>query len=207
LILALRYLRGPARVPSAICAIGVAGFMVLAAAGLPVLDRFLLVPDATLALFAAVGLLGWRRIGPGPRRNMWLAWAGIAATAVAIAIPGVATSIRDDHRGLAAQRQVVADLVHMLRTPDVEAAVGRCDAITTPEYRPVPLIAYLLRRSPSAITAAGVPSSRGTAFVSYTSSSVAMRLSEIPRRVKVLPVPFGFRIARHNSSWIVATAC
>jgi hypothetical protein len=47
-----------------------AAFCVLAAAGLPILGRYLLLPASILAIFGAAGALGWLALAPGdPRRR------------------------------------------------------------------------------------------------------------------------------------------
>ena len=57
--------------------VAIAAFCVLAAAGLPILGRYLLLPAAILAIFCGAGAFGWLQLPRGdPRRRRW-AWFGV----------------------------------------------------------------------------------------------------------------------------------
>ncbi len=59
-ILVLAFMRKRAALPIAAGFVSIGAFCVLAAAGLPILGRYLLLPAAILAVFCGAGVFGWR---------------------------------------------------------------------------------------------------------------------------------------------------
>jgi len=144
----------------------------------------------------------------GRERRVWQAWAAVAVVGLLVAAPREARNIARAHDGLAAQRRVVADLHQLVQAPATLAVLSRCGAVTAPEYRAVPLLAYWLHRPASAIASGVARPEPGRSFVSYTSAAVAMQLSPVPRSVTVpRGAPAGLRSAYRNPSWIVYTPC
>src|SRR3954471_2116937 len=84
-LVALSLLYAEAVAPAAVVALGLAGFVVLGVAGLPVLMRYLIIPACLLALFAAVATLGWTRLPPGSDTRRWWMIGAVAAAIVLLA--------------------------------------------------------------------------------------------------------------------------
>ena len=76
--LGLAFLRRRSTIGVAAAALALAAFAVLASAGLAILPRYTMLAAAVLAIFVAVGLLGWRLLEPGhPWRRAWQAFAAL----------------------------------------------------------------------------------------------------------------------------------
>lgn len=87
------------------------GFLVLAATGLPLLTRYLVFPGTLLILFAAGGLLGWRRLAPDDRwRRPWQAFAAVCVLAFVVFLPSQAHRLDRLQSALALQQRVIGDL-------------------------------------------------------------------------------------------------
>ena len=84
-LLALAYLR-PRALPGAVAgALALAAFCVLAAAGLPILGRYLLLPATLLAIFCGAGAFGWALLPRGDKRRRAWAWFGALTLVLLVA--------------------------------------------------------------------------------------------------------------------------
>jgi hypothetical protein len=149
---ALIWLPERALPPAAVAGIGLAAFLVLGLAGLPLLTRYLLLPATILILFAAVLAAGFTAVG----ERRWLV-AGVATLlALAISIPSQLDELGDAGRVADERVAIAEDLEEVLRDPEVEAALERCgDRIVVPDDRPRPLVALELDRSPGSVEVQG----------------------------------------------------
>ncbi|MEV4422019.1 hypothetical protein AB0L40_18850 [Patulibacter sp. NPDC049589] len=110
-LLSLAFLRRRAvlGVAAAIAA-GVA-FFVLAAAGLPLLTRYLVFPATLLIVFAAAGLLGWRHLPAGHAWvRRWQAFAVVSLLAFVVFLPSQVHRLDRLQSALALQQRVIGDL-------------------------------------------------------------------------------------------------
>ena len=142
LLLAVYILRRRAALPLALGGLGVATFLIIAAAGLSVIPRYMTIPSLLLSLCVAVALGGWTLVdGRTPRRVA----IGIAVVSVALIgwrVPWIArdfdklveqaTFIEDQHVGLKG----------VLDTPRVVPALQSCGPITVPTHSAIPVIRY-----------------------------------------------------------------
>jgi hypothetical protein len=131
------------RMPLVLFAVGVGTFALVGAAGLSVIDRYLLVPSLMVMVFCGVALGGWTMLREGsvPRR-LW------AAGAIALVLFGTAfTATRVDLRRLDSELDFRGDaqaaLVAALRDPAVREGL-RCGPIHTPNHKLVPDVRWLL---------------------------------------------------------------
>jgi hypothetical protein len=130
---------------------GIATFIVIAAAGLSVIDRYLLVPAAMLIVFCAFGLAGWTMLERGLIRRLWasgaalLAVYGIASAAANVSVTSIVTELgfRDDSH---------TSLVAILDVPAVKRAL-RCGPVSVPNHKLMPDALWLLDRGPSGVIA------------------------------------------------------
>ena len=116
----------------------------LAAAGLPILGRYLLLPAAILAIFCGAGAFGWASLERAdPWRRPW-AWFALATIVLLVAfVPAQADRLGALRRALARQDTIQADLGALARGP--RAAIRpTCAPLTVPNHRPVPLLALWL---------------------------------------------------------------
>ncbi len=201
-VLALLWLRERVRVGVAIGVLGLAAFCVLAAAGLPILGRYLLLPASVLAIFGAAGVLGWLALPAGdPRRRPWQAFGALVAVTLVVFAPGQVDRITWLRAALDRQEQIQGDLSDLVAGDRVPCA------ITVPNRRPIPLLALWLDRRPQELATAqeGAPA-RG-AYLQPATPEVASDyiLDPRDRDRRVAPPPAGFRQAAGNASWRLLT--
>jgi len=116
----------------------VAAFCVLAAAGLPIITRYVLLPAALLAIFAGAGIFGWRDLPPGPQRTWWARFSAFALVVLLVFIPSQAARIDRLGDALRIQAAIQRDLGDLVRDG------ARCRPVAVPNRRPIPLLALWL---------------------------------------------------------------
>lgn len=167
-------------------------FCVLAAAGLPILGRYLLPVAVLLAIAGAGALVGSRALG------------AVAVVALLVGVPAQVDRLSSLRRALERQSAIQTDL----RTA-LAAARPRCLPITVPNHRPRPLVALWLDVPPREVRNAQdeVPG-RGT-FAVPADADVARDYVLDPRDLdrRIVMPPAAFAPAASNASWRVASAC
>ena len=193
LVYAWRRHRAAAQPLLAALVVALAAFAVLAAAGLPILTRYLLLPAALLAVFAGAALL-WRPL------------AVVVLVAFAAFTPAQADRL-GDLRGAIERQERYADDLHALAR---SGAIGRgCGPVAIPNHRLRPLLALWLERDVREIVAAQeARPSRGW-FVAPASRRVEREfiLDRRDRRRLTAPPPAGFEPVARNRSWVVYARC
>jgi hypothetical protein len=187
--------------------VSLGAFCVLAAAGLPILGRYLLLPAAILAIFGAAGALGWLALPPGdPRRRPWQAFGAVVALALLVFLPAQADRLGALRRALDRQEAIQGDLAQVARAGGLTGPVG-CRPVAVPNRRPVPLLALWLGAPADAIAPAQdrVPA-RG-AYLVPASPQVArdyiLDPRDLDRTIPAPPAAFSPRAA--NRSWRLLT--
>ena len=142
LLLAIYILRRRAALPLALGGLGVATFLIIAAAGLSVIPRYMTIPSLLLSLCVAVALAGWTLVRePVPRRVA----IGIAVVSVLL-IGWRAPEIANDFRKLADQATFIeaqhTGLKQILDAPRAAEALQQCRPITVPTHSAIPVIRY-----------------------------------------------------------------
>ncbi|HEV7885249.1 MAG TPA: hypothetical protein VGO81_16875 [Solirubrobacteraceae bacterium] len=183
--------------------VAVAAFCVLAAAGLPIITRYLLPVAAVLAIFAGAGAFGWLDLLPGAPRSWWAGFSALALVVLVVFIPDQVRRIEQLGDALSTQGAI------QRRLADVVRDGLPCDPLAVPNRRPIPLLALWLQRDPGTIVDAqsAVPA-RGTYIVPHT-PAVARDyiLDRRDRDRRVAPPPPGFRATRANDAWEVWARC
>jgi hypothetical protein len=202
---ALMWLPERALPPAAVAGLGLAAFLVLGIAGLPLLTRYLLLPAAILLLFAAVLAAGFTAVFE--RRRRWL-MAGLAAlVAIAVSVPSQLDEISRAGRVADLRVAVAEDLEGIVREPQVTAALTRCDErIVVPDDRPRPLVALALERSVATVEVQG-DDEEPRAGVSLAYATEAAR-----ENFEIGPgpppgAPPGGRTLAANPSWLATERC
>ena len=202
-VLALAFLRRRVALGAAAGVTAIIAFCILAAAGLPILGRYLLAPATILAIFCGAGAFGWAELPRGhPWRQRW-AWFGTLTLVGLVAfIPPQVDRIGDLRDALRIQDGIQDDL-HAL-TPHFP-----CTPVTVPNHRPVPLLALWLDVDPTQIAVAQEQRPRSGTYVLPTSQRAARQYILDPRDVdpRIPPPPPSFRPVGANASWRAFAQC
>ncbi|MDX6681020.1 MAG: hypothetical protein QOG94_1059 [Solirubrobacteraceae bacterium] len=184
----------------------VVAFCVLAAAGLPIITRYVLLPGTLLSIFAGAGAFGWLDLRRGsPQRTWWARFGALALVVLLVYVPSQARRIDRLASALNRQESIQGDLARVVRDG------VPCEPVAVPNRRPIPLLALWLEIEPGDVVdaqaAAAVPP-RGTYLVPRT-PRVARDyiLDSRDRDRRVAPAPAGFARARSSASWIASTRC
>jgi hypothetical protein len=202
-LLALAFLRQRVALGAIAGVVAIAAFCVLAAAGLPILGRYLLGPSTILAVFCGAGAFGWAELPRDhPWRRRW-AWFGVLTLVLLVVfIPPQVDRITSLRSALTIQDAIQDDL-HAL-TPDFP-----CTPITVPNHRPVPLLALWLDTEPQRIAVAQERLPRTGTYVRPRTAKIARDYILDPRDLnqRIPPPPPGFRPVAANDSWRVFARC
>jgi hypothetical protein len=202
-LLALFLLRERVALGAAAGVVALAAFCVLAAAGLPILGRYLLGPGVILAIFCGAGAFGWAELPPRHPWRRWWAWFGVVTLlGLVVFLPGQATRIGHLRDALHIQDAIQDDL-HAL-TPAMP-----CTPVTVPNHRPVPLLALWLDEAPDRIPVAQEQRPRRGVYVVPSTRRVARRYILDPRDLdqRIPPPPAGFAPRATNASWRLFANC
>ena len=178
--------------------VALAAFCVLAAAGLPIITRYLLLSATLLAIFAGAGVFGWRELPPGRERTWWARFAAVALLVLVVFVPAQLGRIDRLGNALARQEAIQGGLGELVRGTQLPRPVA------VPNRRPIPLLALWLELDPGALADAqedGLPR-RGSYLVPAT-AKVARDyiLDRRDRDRRILPPPPSWTQAGANASW------
>jgi hypothetical protein len=202
-LLALAFLRQRVALGAAAGVAALVAFCVLAAAGLPILGRYLLAPAAILAVFCGAGAFGWAELPRDhPWRRWWAVFGALTLVGLVVFIPPQVDRIGNLRDALRIQDGIQDDL-HEL-TPRFP-----CTPVTVPNHRPVPLLALWLDVGPERIAVAQEQRPRSGTYVVPSSRRVARQYILDPRDVdpRIPPPPVGFRPVGANASWRAFARC
>jgi hypothetical protein len=152
-LLAIYLLRRRIALPAALMGIGLGMFLVIAAAGLSVIPRYVAVPSILFNVGVAVALFGWTLVSDRRARR---AAIGLALVSLAL-VAWRAHDLFNDGKQLSQQTLFVKhqhrDLKAILQDPAVAPLLGRCDPVTVPTHSAIPVIEYETGLPKSAIQA------------------------------------------------------
>jgi hypothetical protein len=217
LLLAVYILRRRAALPLALGGLGVATFLIIAAAGLSVIPRYMTIPSLLLSLCVAVALGGWTLVRERTPRRIAI---GIAVLSVLV-IGWRAPHIARDYGKLADQATFIEaqhkGLKGILDAPRAVEDLQQCRPITVPTHSAIPVIRYetgLPKDALQASIAQDAPPSRGVLLIGRTfnfepssgraPSSNARPSARKPWSNKRLP---GFERLGRNRTWAVFARC
>jgi hypothetical protein len=130
---------------------GLATFVVIAGAGLSVIDRYLLLPAVMLLAFCAFALTGWTMLQKGIARRAW------ALTAAALALYAIFSyanilSLNYVQTELGFRDNGHTSLAAILAEPEVKRAL-RCGPVSVPNHKLIPDTRWLLDRGAGGVIA------------------------------------------------------
>jgi hypothetical protein len=208
LALGLAFLRRRSALGAAAAALAIGAFALLACGGLAILPRYTMLAASVLAIFVAVGLLGWRLLEPHhPWRHRWQLFAGLVLAMFLIWLPNQWDLDSRVDSDLTNQARIEADLADLV---DAGAFEPLCGRIAVPNHRAVPRLAFGLDVEPTRIVSAGeeaIP--RRGYFVAPAGPFVVHNFILDPNDPTdpSFPVPRGFRLVDENESWRVYRRC
>jgi hypothetical protein len=206
--LGLAFLRRRSTLGAAAAALALGAFALLACAGLAILPRYTMLAAAILAIFAGVGLLGWRLLEPGhPWRRRWQVFAALVLAMFLVWLPNQWDLDSRVDADLTNQARIESDLTDLV---DAGAFEPLCGQIAVPNHRAVPRLAFGLDVKPTQIVSAseeGAPE-RGY-FVAPANSFVIHNFILDPNdpTKASFPPPPGFDEVARNESWVVYRHC
>jgi hypothetical protein len=183
--------------------LAVAAFCVLAAAGLPIITRYLLLTATVLAIFAGAGVFGWLDLPPGAQRTWWARFALLALIGLVVFVPGQVRRIDRLDKALSTQEAIQG------RLGDLVGDGVPCGPLAVPNRRPIPLLALWLDRDPGTIAdaQAAVPP-RGTYIVPRTAQVARDYILDRRDRDRRVPrPPANYRQVRENVDWSLLSRC
>jgi hypothetical protein len=209
IVLAFAFLRKRSALGLVAMLLALGAFALLAAAGLAIIARYTMLGGAILAIFVAVGLLGWRLLEAGhPWRRRWQVFAGVVVLMFVLWLPNQWDLDSTVHSDLADQGKIERDLSDLA----VSGAFAEplCGPVAVPNHRAIPRLAFNLDVKPTQIVSAseeGVPA-RGY-FLKPASPFVIHNFILDPNDPTrfTLTVPHRFRRVASNDSWILYKRC
>lgn len=200
--------RRPVRLGAAVGVASLIAFCVLAAAGLPILGRYLLLPATVLALFCGAGAFGWMELGrdgdDARRRRTWACFAAVTGLALLAFVPQQAGRIGDLRAALRIQSDIQDNLARGIRYLSPS-----CRPLAVPNFRPVPLLALWLDEPAASIVSLQQRTPRQGEYFAPSSARVA-RQYVLDRRDLVQgvpPVPPGFQAGPAFGAWQSYSTC
>jgi hypothetical protein len=128
---------------------GIGTFVVLAGAGLSVIDRYLLMPAVMILVFCAFALSGWTMLERGILRRLW-AFGAVVLAGIGIYLAASTLSIGKIQTELGFRDSGHTSLVAILDNPKVRRAEA-CGPVSVPDHKLVPEVRLILNRGPSGV--------------------------------------------------------
>jgi len=206
--LGLAFLRRRSEIGVAAAVLALGAFAILACAGLAIIPRYTMLAAAILAVFAALGLLGWRLLEAGhPWRRAWQAFAAVVALMVVVWAPNQYDLLSRVDTDLTNQAEIEGDLGDLAESDAFEPL---CLPVSVPNHRAVPRLAFDLDVHPSQIVSSSEQRQpRRGYFLDPASPFVVHNFvldPNDPARLET-PVPPGFRRVAANESWVLYRLC
>jgi hypothetical protein len=135
--------------PFAVLIAGLGTFVVLAGAGLSVIDRYLLMPAVLILIFCAFALTGWTMLEHGLLRRVW-ALGALVLTVIGVYLAASTLSVGKIETELGFRDSGQTSLVAILDNPKVKRDLA-CGPVSAPDHKLVPDIRLILNRGRSGV--------------------------------------------------------
>lgn len=155
-LLALAFLRARSRIPLTLLVVGAVSFVGLGVAGLPVVDRFLFLPAAALAIFFGVAALGWLDqpdLGPSSARARrlraaWIVGGAVILVVLIASLPAQIDRLQRLSDEVRLRARAVDDLRAVAESQPAGDLLRRCRRVYLPNEQLIPILSYTLDRAP-----------------------------------------------------------
>jgi hypothetical protein len=209
IVLAFAFLRKRSTLGLVAMLLALGAFALLAAAGLAIIARYTMLGGAILAIFVAVGLLGWRLLDADHSwRRRWQVFAGVVVLMFVLWLPNQWNLDSTVHSDLADQGKIERDLSDLADSGAF--AKPLCGPVAVPNHRAIPRLAFNLDVKPTQIVSAseeGIP--RHGYFLDPASPFVIHNFILDPNDPTrfTLTVPHRFERVASNNSWVLYRHC
>jgi hypothetical protein len=209
IVLAFAFLRRRSVLGLVAMLLALGAFALLAAAGLAIIARYTMLGGAILAIFVAVGLLGWRLLeGAHPWRRRWQVFAGLVVLMFVLWLPNQWNLDSTVHSDLADQGKIERDLSDLANSGAF--AEPLCGPVAVPNHRAIPRLAFNLDVKPTQIVSASEERVPGRGYFLKPASPFVIHNFILdpndPTRFK-LTVPHRFERVASNDSWVLYRHC
>ncbi|HMJ34348.1 MAG TPA: hypothetical protein VK501_10555 [Baekduia sp.] len=206
-VLALWRLRARATLGAVAGLLAVGAFCVLAAAGLSILTRYLLLPATILAIFAGAGVAGWTQLPrDDPWRARWMALGALTVVGMLVFIPSQVTRLKNTRSALIAQTRILDEL-HDLVTANLSCGTTQ---VAVPNRRAVPQLALWLDIPPRDVVSAqelGRYPRRPSALAPVSRAVADQFVLDARDKDRALPAPPRSRLSVRGRYWNLYGAC
>lgn len=187
--------------PLALIVAGLVTFVVLGAAGLPVLSRYLLAPACMLAVLAGAAITT-------DRHPAALIAAALVLAVVASGAPPTVRELGDARSFTAARGGVQRDLQALARDPRFGAAAGRCPELRIPDFRTRPVLAFTRELDPETLVIGALGDGEAGLLVTYARERTRYVFNlGAPGESPPQPAPAGSRTVGANAAWLAYASC
>jgi hypothetical protein len=209
--LAIWTLRRRMLILGALFAIGVLTYLLIAAAGLSVISRYLVIPSIVLCIGVAFGLVGWMQLTDTVRK----VGIGIAIVTLGLLLfraPAYVHNLRELNTNTDDVSVKFSRIYDILDKPKIRAQVEQCLPLTAFTHESVPVIRYLLglpKQDVPATTQLSGPPTKGTQMI-QTSALDPLQMTVVDRTLRKPWTGFaqpGFKFRGENRAWVVYTTC
>jgi hypothetical protein len=186
-VLTLWRLRSRATLGAVAGLLAVGAFCVLAAAGLSILTRYLLLPAVILAIFCGAGVAGWTALArEDPWRTRWMAFGAVVVLLSLAFVPSQVTRLKNTRSALIAQTHILDELHTLVG----DYPLADCGTITVPNRRAVPQIALWAGIAPRDIRSAQETGRwEGTSIIPTSARVADQFVLDARDKDRTLPVP------------------
>ncbi|MBK5229679.1 MAG: hypothetical protein JJE27_00755 [Thermoleophilia bacterium] len=209
--LALYVLRARMLMLAGLAATGALTYLLIAAAGLSVISRYLVIPSVVMCIGVAFALVGWVQLKGTPRRvGVW--FAVFALLLMLVRVPAYLHDVRQLNTSTNQVSVKFSRIYKILDKPKIRARIEKCLPIVAFTHESVPVIRYLLdlpKAQVSPTTQFNSPPTKGTLLI-QTSAADPFQLTVVDRLLRKpwtgMPQP-GFTFRGENRAWMVYTSC
>lgn len=187
---------------------GIATFLAIGIAGLPVLVRYLLVPACALMLTAGLGVALPVAVASGHRRGAALAVSAVITLLLAASLPRAVEQVRDARAFTLERGRVHRDLRALVATPAFRAAAARCPKLRVPDFRTRPVLLLDGFIDPQRVVVGNLPDREPGLLLTY-SNERARRIFNLgaPGEARLQALPSDGRVVSRNGSWVADAVC
>jgi hypothetical protein len=211
-LLAAAVIRRRAWLPLASLALALVALVLEAAAGLPILGRYMLLTGTVVVIFAAGTIVGWTVVPTESRfRRPWIVVGALAALLICTYVPNRVDTLRQHRASFA---------VYQRGHDDAKALIERvkpslsCGPLSVPSDRMVPFAALWLHTNTKHVGVSQIAHPRTGTYLVPAAPEIRQRfyldrhgVSPTDPRQALAQPPSSFRVVASNASWRLYQHC